>query len=118
MSKYTPDCWVVLKLNSSSNIFYNVLAGWDIYRPDQNNWQLNSGIVGVEKRDGVFIFNGMSGSQYFCNEHCYRLNTLMELLFDEWQEQLRAKRMPPIELMPRGTDWMNFDFKIKIPSKI
>ena len=107
---YTPDNWVVIKINGPTP-HYRVLGGWSGGYLDGDSWRMNSGIVRVE--DDVaghcFRFYGSSGSCYVCRKHSYtlRMNTA-----PTW-EGLKAKFGDKVELMPEDTDWMKMDWIIK-----
>ncbi len=119
MSEYTPDNWVIIKINGDDP-HYRVLAGWSGSYLYGSSWQLNSGIVRVEEETSeieyngrkfpinAFKFYGSSGSCYTCNKDSYelRMNTV-----GIWA-QLQEKYGDKVELMPEETDWLNMDWII------
>ena len=55
MSNYTPDNWVVIKMDGDEP-HYRVLAGWSGGYLDGNSWKMNSGIVRVEMDGNYYHF--------------------------------------------------------------
>jgi len=65
---YTPDNWVILKINYDTKIFYKILAGWSGGYLDGDSWRMNSGITKVEVDGNYYLFHGSSGSVYKCHK--------------------------------------------------
>ena len=106
---YTPDNWVVIKLDDGVDPHYRVLAGWSGGYTTGNTWRINSGITKVEEDDGYYNFSGSSGSTYRCGKKSYmlRMNNV-----HVWS-QLQRIHGDKVEMMPEDTDWMNMDWIIK-----
>ena len=105
---YTPDNWVVIKLNGDDP-HYRILAGWSGGYLDGDSWRMNSGITRVEETDDAFLFYGASGSCYDCRKTAYCLRKNNAHVWAQLQELYVAKP----ELMPEDTDWLNMDWIIK-----
>lgn len=104
MSNYTPDTWVVLKIQHNSETLYKVLAGWSGGYLDGDSWRMNSGIAEVKAdSDGYFFFYGSSGSCYQCHKHSYRLTVATAGIYS----QLKERFGDMVELMPEDTDWIH-----------
>lgn len=67
---YHPDKWMVIKINSERP-HYRVFASWGGGYLDGDQWKLNSGITKATLVDGVYHFEGSSGSVYECREGAY-----------------------------------------------
>jgi hypothetical protein len=68
---YTPDKWMVVKLESPKGIHYRVFAVWRGGYLHGDSWQLNSGITSVTEDKHYYYFNGQSGSVYQCHKEMY-----------------------------------------------
>ena len=103
MSEYTPDHWVLLKIDSGKEPpFYKVLAGWDESYLYGTSWRLNSGVESVEETPTHFIFHGSSGSRYACRKTGYNLHRSIAYIYNE----LKTRYGSRIDLMPEDTDWL------------
>jgi len=109
MSNYTPDNWVVIKLDDGVEPHYRVLAGWSGGYTTGNHWRVNSGITKVTEDDMCYYFSGSSGSTYRCGKKSYmlRMNNV-----HVWS-QLQRLHGDKVGLMPEDTDWMNMDWIIE-----
>lgn len=107
MSEYTPDNWVVLKINHKGETLYKVLAGWSGGYLDGDSWRMNSGIVAVEKQAYLYGFYGSSGSVYWCHQGAYRLTMATSGMYNQLKEHFGDA----VELMPEDTDWMSLDYE-------
>ena len=68
---YTPDRWMVVKLESPQNTHYRVFATWKGGYTSGDSWRLNSGISSVTEDKTHYYFNGQSGSVYKCHKEMY-----------------------------------------------
>lgn len=85
---YTPDRWVVLKVNNGTEVINKVLAGWYGGYLDGDSWKLNSGNVKEEEFDDRWEFTGYSGSVYVCYKSAYGMSAYMGGVLFSWQSQL------------------------------
>ena len=87
MSEYTPDRWVVLKINSPSRSspLYKVFAGWSGGYLDGASWKLNSGITKVTEDGDHLLFHGHSGSVYKCHKKGYGMTSYMSIVFQAFE---------------------------------
>ena len=120
--KYTPDNWVVIKLDDGVDPHYRVLAGWSGGYLDGDRWRINSGITKVEtvvitgggitkveEDDGYYNFSGSSGSTYRCGKKSYMLRMNNAHVWSKL-EKLHGDK---VEMMPEDTDWVSMDWIIK-----
>jgi len=109
MSEYTPDNWVVLKINHEGETLYKVLGGWSggyLDDLDGYGWRMNSGITRVEQPgDGWNLFYDTSCSCYECHEKHYGLRWTNAGVYNKLKEQLGDA----VEMMPEDTDWFNVE---------
>lgn len=87
MNTYTPDKWVVLRINYGSETIDKVLAGWYGGFAGSDTWQLNSGIKRVEEFDNRFEFHGYSGSVYVCYKAAHGFTSLTRSMLGSWQKR-------------------------------
>jgi len=69
---YTPDNWVIIKLNGPDP-HYRVLAGWSGGYTTGDSWRLNSGITHHEFDGDYWYFKGSTGSCYKCYVASYEI---------------------------------------------
>lgn len=107
MSEYTPDNWVVIKIEGDDP-HYRVLAGWSGGYTTGSSWKLNSGITRVEDAGEYYNFYGFSGSVYHCHKESYmlRMNTA-----GVWN-QLQQLHGDKVKLIDEDTNWLNMDWII------
>jgi hypothetical protein len=70
---YTPEKWVIIKIQKPDKTTYKVLGMWRGGYLDGDSWRLNSGIKSVEKTKKHFEVHGHSGSVYICGRNGYAL---------------------------------------------
>ena len=74
MSIYSPDKWVVFKIQYEGEVIYKIFATWYGGYTAGDSWKLNSGVTGIKDDGDFFIFEGYSGSQYNCHKDCYGMS--------------------------------------------
>ena len=80
---YTPDSWVLLKINNPKDPHYRVLAGWSGGYLSGDSWRLNSGITRHEFDGDYWYFYGSSGSCYKCYVDSYCMRNIMGSVYRE-----------------------------------
>ena len=108
MSNYTPDNWVVIKMDGDEP-HYRVLAGWSGGYTTGDHWRVNSGITKVTEDNIYYYFSGSSGSTYWCGKKSYMLRMNNVRIWD----QLQRLHGDKVKMMPEDTDWMTMDWIIK-----
>ena len=103
MNDYTPDNWVVLKIDNDDKILYKVLAGWSGGYLHGDAWRINSGVSDVTEDGDYLLFHGYSGSVYRCHKKAYRLTMANAGVYN----QLKEKFGDSVQLMPEDNDWLN-----------
>lgn len=67
MSTYTPDRWVVVKIESpGEEAWYRVFAGWYGGFTSGDSWKMSSGIVKAVEYEDRYEVENTSGSIYVC----------------------------------------------------
>ncbi len=84
---YTPDRWVVVKIEYKDELIHKVLAGWNGGYLGSDSWKLNSGITKIEMDEDYYLFHGYSGSVYKCHKNAYGFTSLTGSIFATWKEQ-------------------------------
>ena len=91
MSKYTPDSWVIVKIQSEKyGTIYKVLAGWSGSYLYGASWKLSSGIVTFEDKGLYYESLQDSGSTYMLYKSSERMSGIMASTFASFEEQLKG----------------------------
>jgi len=101
MSVYTPDHWVIVKLegeNVPDGILYKVLAGWYGGYLGSDSWKLNSGITKIVDKGDHYAIDGYSGSRYLCFKNSERLGSYTASIFKDLAIELEGEAT--IEVVP------------------
>lgn len=94
MSTYTPDHWVIVKLEGEKvpeGILYKVLAGWYGGYVGADSWKLNSGITKIVDKGDYYVIEGYSGSRYLCFKDSERMSSYTASIFKDLATQLEGK---------------------------
>ena len=82
MSTYTPDSWVIVKIQSEKyGTIYKVLAGWSGSYLYGASWKLSSGIVAFEDKGEHYESLQDSGSTYMLYKSSERMSAIMASTF-------------------------------------
>ena len=71
MSDYSPNRWMVVSITHNTKTHYRVFGTWGGGYLNGDSWKLNSGITKATLEDGVYQFEGRSGSVSHCRENSY-----------------------------------------------
>lgn len=100
MSKYRPDCWVIIRISpNGQEPHYRILAGWYGGYLDGDHWKINSGIEKVEVEGDYYKFIGTSGSTYYCHKEAERLSGMTSSVFNMYEEQFREQDAGTFEIV-------------------
>lgn len=108
MTQYTPDSWVILKINGK-NPHYRVLAGWSGGYTSGDSWRLNSGITRHEFDGDYWYFYGSSGSCYKCYVDSYCMRNIMGGVYRELVDKYGEDVVQLVEdqaWIKEGWDWL------------
>lgn len=97
--EYSPDNWVILKIEAHGETFYKVMGAWSGGYLHGDSWRVNSGIVAVEDNGPFLSFYGHSGSVYHCNKGCYGIRGIYN------NGILTGLVESGAEVMPEETNW-------------
>lgn len=100
---YSPDRWVVIKLQDGPSVLYKVFGSWSGGYLDGDSWRLNSGITKVEKESNCFKFHGYTGSVYVCHENSYGTTGYAAATLASWP----LYKSGEAKVMPEDTDWLD-----------
>lgn len=105
---YTPDKWIITRLTSENGTHYRVFGCWYGGYAGSDSWKFNSGITKVTLDNGIYKFEGTSGSEYHCYQHNYGTSgyghgVLNSLIND-------SKPMVLIEPLDEDTDFLTLDY--------
>ena len=91
MSTYTPDSWVIVKIQSEKyGTIYKVLAGWSGSYLYGASWKLSSGIVTFEDKGEHYESLQDSGSTYILYKSSERMSAIMASTFASFEGQLKG----------------------------
>ena len=106
MSTYTPDSWVIVKIQSEKyGTIHKVLAGWAGSYLYGASWKLSSGIVTFEDKGLYYESLQDSGSTYTLYKSAERMSAIMASTFASFEEQLKGVN-GTIEVIDSG-DYVN-----------
>ena len=106
MNEY-PDRWVIVRIKAPTHPqIYKVLAGWNGSYLNGSAWRINSGIVRATIEDDYFVFEGFSGSKYYCHKNAYGHTSLTANIAHSYGGQL-AKDGVEFEVLPEQTDFLS-----------
>lgn len=111
MAAYTPDRWVVVKIEGKDiPLVYKVFACWYGGFLNGDSWKMNSGIKKVSKKKNCWFFDGFSGSVYQCYEGAYGTNMYGAGVLNNFIE--KAKEQDTIiEVLDKDTDWKKLKYE-------
>lgn len=104
MSEYTPDNWVVLKINYKDETLHKVLGGWSGGYTTGDSWRMNSGVSEVTEDGDYLLFHGYSGSVYRCHKGSYGLRMNNAGVYNSLKENEGFEDQ--ITLMDEDTDFL------------
>ena len=91
MSEYCPDRWIILEFTHGERVTRKVFGGWYGGYTGGDSWKLNSGITGVRITDGLYEFDGASGSTYFCHLNNYGMCGFQTAILAGWLKQAEER---------------------------
>lgn len=87
MAEYTPDTWVVFKIEAHDiPKYYKVLAGWSGGYLDGDCWRMNSGITEFELIGDYYHFKGETGSVYKCHKDSNEMRMSIVVVWNRLKE--------------------------------
>lgn len=111
MNTYTPDKWVVIKIEGKDiPLTYKVFACWYGGYLNGDSWKMNSGIKKVSKKKNCWYFEGFSGSTYECHKERYGTNMygggVMQNIIEKAKEQDIV-----IKVLDENTNWKKLNYE-------
>lgn len=87
MTTYTPDRWVITKLQKvGEEPYYRILAGWYGGFTTGDSWKLSSGVEKVVEQEKYYEFFQASGSIYICYKNSRGMSMYMMSVFGSLKE--------------------------------
>lgn len=87
MNEYTPDRWIVIEIESTTDLVRKVLAGWSGGYLDADHWRISSGITKVVECDDYYLVHNESGSVYTCFKNSEGVTNLSGSVLHKWSNQ-------------------------------
>lgn len=110
MSEYTPDKWVMLKIESNGQTTYKILASWGGSYLHGQSWKLNSGVTKIEEDGSCYLFHGYSGSVYRCRKQSYGMTGYTMQILANFQKEVDEAEGVSLTLMPEEQNFMEIDY--------
>jgi len=110
MSVYTPDKWVVVKIEGKDvPLVYKVFACWYGGFLNGDSWKMNSGITKVTKKKECWFFEGSSGSVYECHKEAYGTNMYGSGVLQSFIAKAKEQDII-IEVLDKNTNWKKLKY--------
>lgn len=110
MADYTPDRWMVLRIQTDKEILYKVFAAWSGGYGGGDSWKLNSGITRATWADPYWEFDGSSGSVYRCHADSYGTNGYGNTVLSNLISQAEAQGIQ-IDVLDSITNWNQLQYE-------
>ncbi len=91
MTEYTPDRWVLLRIENENETLYKILGGWMGGYLGSDNWRMNSGISKKDEDENSYTFHGYSGSTYVCYKKSEGFSSLSGEIYSRLREKFSGK---------------------------
>lgn len=109
MSTYNPNQWLVVSITHETNTHYRVFATWYGGYLHGDSWKLNSGITKATLIDGVYHFEGSSGSVYECRKNSYGSSGYGWGVINHMIEE-SMKNGTHIQILDEDTNWLELNY--------
>lgn len=110
MSTYNPDRWMVVSITHDTKTHYRVFGTWSGGYLHGDSWKLNSGITKATLVDGVYHFEGSSGSVYECRENSYGSSAYGWSVLDGIIKQ-HAEQNILIQILEPETNFLEIEYE-------
>ena len=112
MREYMPDRWCVIRIPGPKETVYKVFASWSGSYTGGDSWKLNSGITQARLVEGVWEFEGSSGSVYRCRQGSYGANAYGAGVLDDMIRRTHEGTGIDIEILDEHTNWAGLDYDL------
>ena len=95
MSTYTPDRWVILRINTPEyGIVDKILCSWAGSYLYGSSWKLSSGILTLEESEGkdLWVSKQDSGSIYLLRKTSEEMSGIMSNIYQTLLEQVKEAK--------------------------
>ena len=98
MTEYTPDSWVIVKIQSEQHgTIYKVLAGWSGSYLYGDSWKLSSGIVTLVDTGSYYDSLQDSGSVYMLYKPNERMSLILAQTLSSFELQLQEVKVQEVQ---------------------
>ena len=92
MSTYTPDRWVIVKIQAVGyDTYYRILASWYGGYTQGDSWKLSSGIEKSFDYDNYYEIPNTSGSTYICHKNAYGMSGYTRNIFANFEKDSKEQ---------------------------
>jgi hypothetical protein len=100
MSDYTPDRWILIRVESKEGeILYKVFGNWYGGYLGSDEWRISSGVTKVVEHDKHYEVHNHSGSVYTCYKNSKGMSAYGAGVFQNWQKQLDDRDMGTMHIV-------------------
>lgn len=88
---YTPDKWVILRINTKDAVIHKVFAGWYGGYTRGDSWKISSGIVDFIDKEVFYSSLQDSGSTYNLYKISEGMSVYQSILLEDWVKKLQEQ---------------------------
>jgi hypothetical protein len=92
-NEYTPDNWILVRIESPKYKITKILSGWYGGYLDPDTWRLSSGVTSIEDHGTYYIIHNESGSVYNCRKSSEGFTNLSHTIYNGWLEQSKTSEI-------------------------
>ena len=92
MDGYTPDRWVIVRINSSERKIDKILSSWYGGFAGSDEWRFSSGITKIEEKLDHqyphYLIHNHSGSIYTCHKNNIGMSTYTSSVYNSYKKKV------------------------------
>lgn len=92
MNEYTPDRWVIVRINSSEGKIDKILSSWYGGFAGSDEWRFSSGITKIEEKLDHqyphYLIHNHSGSIYTCHKNNIGMSTYTSSVYNSYMKKV------------------------------
>lgn len=105
MTLYTPDRWLVIKIDVPEAPVFKVFGTWSGGYLYGDSWRTNSGITDVAVSGDFVYFQGATGSVYRVHRLMYGATAYSHSVLQSMIDTAPV----PVETLPENFDWLSLN---------
>ncbi len=92
MSYYTPDRWVIVRIDSSEGKIDKILSSWYGGFAGSDEWRFSSGITKIEDKTADsyphYVIHNHSGSIYTCYKNSIGMSAYTSSVYNSYKKKI------------------------------